>query len=344
MGFASGPCFCIASALCMLSLIKTSAAQYTIEQCGGIKALEFELTNFEKYPVYFDENTTMTLAQTGVYKGPEELEEYVRFIDLSGPYMKTMKELNVTYADLIFDSDTGSCTYLSFRSFEYENEPSITAGYHYATTMMIKMKYSISKHKITQIDVFYTDKFILWFFEEALGSDKTRNYVCEVLESCEKLYKLNGSPTRIECVDKLRALPMTDGVKGYLDGNFQGCRILHATFAQENPAHCPHVSFLPAIDKKEKLKCQISDEIVIEDLFTIEDQAKMAAWCSEQESMNYSTDCFHVIDGPPSGVHSSENDDYPEKASDTASNLWVTAYTVVFLATIAAVIRMISLA
>merc|ERR1712100_510477 len=77
-------------------------------------------------------------------------------------------------------------------------------------------------------------------------------------QNCPDTWKLNGLGSRAECVELLESLDYTDGELGHIDGNTQGCRLLHATFAAENKDHCPHLSFVPQKDKHGRIKCQIS--------------------------------------------------------------------------------------
>ena len=51
--------------------------------CMGFFALNFTILNFDRYPVYFDDDSVLTVAQTGEYKGAEDILEYVLFVDAS---------------------------------------------------------------------------------------------------------------------------------------------------------------------------------------------------------------------------------------------------------------------
>lgn len=83
---------------------------------------------------------------------------------------------------------------------------------------------------------------------------------------------MNESPTLEECEERLSALPIfSEG--GYVDGLDYGCRILHSTLSSFNPIHCPHISFVPVADINGKVKCQISLNIQVSDLFSEEDFA-----------------------------------------------------------------------
>ena len=48
---------------------------------------QLNLRRFDKYETWFDENSTMTLAQAGVYKGVDDILEYMKFILPSSPYI-----------------------------------------------------------------------------------------------------------------------------------------------------------------------------------------------------------------------------------------------------------------
>ena len=48
---------------------------------GGFVQLKFDIFNYDAYNTYFDESSTLTLAQTGTYTGPDGIKEYVYFAD-----------------------------------------------------------------------------------------------------------------------------------------------------------------------------------------------------------------------------------------------------------------------
>ena len=54
----------------------------------------------------------------------------------------------------------------------------------------------------------------------------------------------------------------------YIDGNSQGCRVLHSVFARTNPDHCPHISFEADEDVNGLVKCNKSKKTLPSDLFT----------------------------------------------------------------------------
>ena len=48
---------------------------------GAFLQLEFDIFNYAAYKTYFDASSTLTLAQTGTYTGPDAIQEYVYFAD-----------------------------------------------------------------------------------------------------------------------------------------------------------------------------------------------------------------------------------------------------------------------
>ena len=68
-------------------------------------------------------------------------------------------------------------------------------------------------------------------------------------DSCSTTWEANGydSTGLATCIDDLESLPMLDPPP-YFDGKGQACRFMHADFAAENNAHCPHISLIPIED------------------------------------------------------------------------------------------------
>ena len=73
----------------MLSFMVTaisSAPPLTGNEClAGITSSEFNLRKLDQYERWFDDKSSMTLAQTGVYKGLDAVLEYSKFIFPGSP-------------------------------------------------------------------------------------------------------------------------------------------------------------------------------------------------------------------------------------------------------------------
>lgn len=53
----------------------------------GFLSLQYRTDNFERFPIYFRDDSVYTLAQAGSYVGAEDIEEYVRFGTKDSPYV-----------------------------------------------------------------------------------------------------------------------------------------------------------------------------------------------------------------------------------------------------------------
>ena len=65
-------------------------------QCNiRLSQLDFDVYSFEKYDSYFDEDSSLTFPELGVYIGPKGIEEYVRFFDEdTNPFLEKVKDVD----------------------------------------------------------------------------------------------------------------------------------------------------------------------------------------------------------------------------------------------------------
>lgn len=279
----------------LLSLPTLTLAQYNPDLCAGFVALEFSFSNFDRYPEWFDDNSTITLAQAGQYQGAADIAEYVRFANIDSPYVNDGMRVNFTSSISGFDPMTGICKFSLVEASLYILNPEVTGGQSFTVGVMANFHYSIPNNNLAKIDVYYTTAFLEFFFATALNTDKTRGFVCDIMETtgCQDIYQLNGNQTKEECIESLNNLTVADGELLYIDGKSQGCRNLHAVFAGTNPSHCPHISFEPTPDQNGKIKCQTSQEISVESMFSPEEIGFFSNWCSQVPDLASPT-CFYL--------------------------------------------------
>ena len=99
----------------MLSLVITAIPSLTANECvGSFLALDppFNLGSFDLYETWFDDNSSMTLAQAGNYKGAGDIEEYVRFSSPSSPYIVALGDIRSDFSFVSFDAEKRSCVTL----------------------------------------------------------------------------------------------------------------------------------------------------------------------------------------------------------------------------------------
>jgi len=239
----------------------------------GIRFLTFgfDIDNFDAYRSYFDENSIMVLAQTGEYKGVEEIEEYVKFTDGKfNPFLVTQTTIDEENTYLGYDRETDQCEFLAKYHVCGQLEPTTTGSdLEYCNTAFIKLYFSFFERKISRVNVFYHEGYLDLFFGTIAGSDESRETICDTANNA-----CSGITNPItNCTTEIAQLPVfNDG--GYVDGLSQGCRVLHAALAEQNPQdHCAHIAINATLDPLGLYKCQDSSHIQPEDLFTDEELA-----------------------------------------------------------------------
>ena len=56
---------------------------------------------------------------------------------------------------------------------------------------------------------------------------------------------------------------------------------MHAVFASKNANHCAHLSFKPMADPRGRVKCQVSEQLQVSDLFSDDELSKYATFVAE---------------------------------------------------------------
>ena len=213
-----------------------------------------------------DEDSTLTLAETGEYQGPDEIKEYVKFVDVETVFFdiaKRMDKLVPTPVRLTEDE----CSILFTTTNKYQTNAQDDNGQCIETVVGYTLHYSTSSFKMNRISLFYSRDFLSELFGKALDSDYVGGYICGVMENnCQETFKLNNL-TSGSCRSMYDSLPLTNA-KGYLDDKSKGCMILHSVSAAQNEDHCPHLSFIPQEDNKGRIKCQQSKETKPSDIFS----------------------------------------------------------------------------
>ena len=83
--------------------------------CGGFADLEVDLFAFDRYPEYFDENSSFTLYPAGAYVGPASILEYVKFASPESPFVESMTALPGGAGYLKGVNDAGECVFTDRR-------------------------------------------------------------------------------------------------------------------------------------------------------------------------------------------------------------------------------------
>jgi len=283
----------------LISTIRADTPSYTPEQCDGFIQLQVDILNYDRYDEYFNEESTMTLAQSGTYQGPDQIEEYVRFADTSSPYINERYNYNMTYDISGFDPIDGVCTFLIYSTNGIRFNDNLTKGGLINRGVIQKLYYSIPQNKVTTIYIYYTEAYLYAFFG-LLDTDKNLQYICDILTgpSCADVNELDGNLSTKKCMKKKLESFQCQKVGAYVDSNTRGCRALHAVFAEDNPTHCAHISLAPVEDVNGKIKCQESEGILPSDLFSEDEILSLEQMCLNDKQIG-SASCVKISDQLP---------------------------------------------
>ena len=232
--------------------------------CGiSFVAKDFDITNFDAYPTYFREDSTLIFAQTGEYRGVDGITEYVKFITKFSPYVDDEVLIDSSRRIDGYDFGSGQCLFdiVERRRFILNAATSAQDSAPFDAFYFVKIHYDLASGYVTRFYPFFTIPAVKHVAEGVLNSENTIQYVCGVLANQCATYVPDHDPNA--CKDNFAALPATNGVDGYMDGNSRSCRVLHAAFAAESPqGHCAHVSLnTDDVDPDGANKCSSSAAI-----------------------------------------------------------------------------------
>mmetsp|Transcript_22652 Transcript_22652/g.34228 ORF Transcript_22652/g.34228 Transcript_22652/m.34228 type:complete len:337 (-) Transcript_22652:189-1199(-) len=256
--------------------VDTNAAQAWAAACvQGLITSGFDFLQTEKYDLWYNETSIMELAQSGTFIGPEEMTEYTNFV--KAPFFDYYVSGD-NWREKPIRLGQDECVMLLAGTNKMQVNAAMGNPVCVETTVGFKLHYTVadldgSGFLIHRTNLFYSGIFIHELFANALNADGVRDYICDdvLMANCPEIVALNQL-TSESCKERYDGLPDTNE-GGYLDEFTTGCRILHSAFAETNAEHCPHLSFVPVADYKDRIKCQESYGITAEDLFSEDELA-----------------------------------------------------------------------
>ena len=140
----------------MLSLVITAIASLTANECvGSFLALDppLNLRSYDLYETWFDDNSTLTLAQLGIYKGAGDIEEYVQFAYPSSPYIETVGRFRSDSSFVSFDPEKRSCVMVM--RYHSRFQMSEMAGNElFESANMVKLEWRFDDQKVGNINLY----------------------------------------------------------------------------------------------------------------------------------------------------------------------------------------------
>jgi len=256
-------------------VVPQACAQATPQTCmGAFLAMGFEFRNYAKYNDYFHNESTVQLAQAGVYTGPAAIMEYVKFAMPENPSIASVATVNQTFALTGLGADT--CEFFTI-SYSHYGFTELFSNGTLNVVAAFRMYLNITSGKFDRLNVYYDTDYLRWY-GGMTAFPAYQAWLCTSMENdCPNTWSFNNLSSQADCVDRLAALPTTTGAAASYDGNSQACRSLHGMLAGLNPdQHCPHISFAPQEDPNGAIKCQTSKNVDATDLFTAQQLGLLA--------------------------------------------------------------------
>jgi hypothetical protein len=156
----------------LLQAIQTSAAKYEQACLGTYQASGFDVLRTDMYDQWLDENSTLQLAQTGKYQGPENSAEYVNFLKSAyfDYYVPPVSSLANIYPVSYKEDECEILTAVLNRA--QTNKAVVGQALCAEFLVGAKIKFTVKgKFYVEQINVFYSGPFISFLFGNALNTD-----------------------------------------------------------------------------------------------------------------------------------------------------------------------------
>ena len=264
-----------------IDLVEPGQEVYAVACWALSKSTGLDLSNRDLFDEWMNDETVVEVPLVGTFVGVKDIAEYVSFITADNPFLDYYKQLAMEILPLSFTED--KCEVFIAQKIKsqitskYSNGEKVClsgmVGYHISFTVDIVKHFNPltddSGLVVKRVNMLSPDN---WPYFGHFGGDAMTDFVCnDVLrDSCPEVYEANELDEE-SCKATFEALPAANENNNFVDDNSRGCLILHSTFAMNNKQHCPHISFLPMKDGKGKIKCQVSDGVTKEDLFTPEE-------------------------------------------------------------------------
>lgn len=219
--------------------------------------------------------STLTLSQTGIYIGSESIEEYASLLSTMARDVCVPAGVRVQLAINSVSKSSCDITFATVIQGTWNDGRKTPSGKFVSSFgERISLKMRDGMQAVTEnTHVFWANPLEPWV-DDIINFEKVPSIVCDTLfSSCDGQYIEFDNLT--ECVDAMSLLPawqVNAKSEQVLTGNSTGCRYVHQFMAKNRPEiHCPHISFASEPDPTENYMCD--DKVLNKDYynFTQED-------------------------------------------------------------------------
>ena len=118
--------------------------------------MQFDFEEFHRYSSFFNDDSLLVLSQTGMYKGPNDIREYVEFASANGAYIKRRDTIDTVTKLKAFDPLEGTCTFNIHRTIRIESDSrSVEAAAIFG--VLSQVTYSYHEDIVSFSKIYFTD-------------------------------------------------------------------------------------------------------------------------------------------------------------------------------------------
>ena len=169
----------------MLALVITAIPALTAPECiGGFIAAGYNARRLELYDTWFDENSTVTLVQAGVYQGVDDIKEYMKFLHPVSPYISAHGVLHAEQSFVSFDEEKRSCVFSNMIHSRFQMSE-MGGNELFETAWFTTVEWRFDDQKIGRREVFCTPALLAArVLRPTAHSTATRHEGCAAVTLC----------------------------------------------------------------------------------------------------------------------------------------------------------------
>lgn len=141
----------------------------------------------EGFALYFRDDSEVKVAQTGLYRGLDGIQEYSRILNpLHSEFMKDYVSLpeniqqNVEYLE--YDYSNRQCVYRAFLFVTQFLNPETTTGITLPTYSLVKVFYDVQERYYPNLNIYIPPKYFSYWMSQ-FATDGGRSLVCNILRT-----------------------------------------------------------------------------------------------------------------------------------------------------------------
>lgn len=270
-----------------------------IQQCLAAFQENAAVFNPKDVGPWYDNLSILTIASTGVFKGPEAIAEHLSLLGDGQPsLLREDCAVEGSFKVMMNSASRDGCSITVGNIGTAKLSPYIvredkrnSSWLRYVNGNRVNISFVDGNLLIVDMTQFLPARLVSRVLDEVSSPRKMSELVCSSLElNCFDVFERNGFNSFDECVNAMLQLsPYVNNTAGTstIDSNSTGCRVVNACLVEDNPKlHCSHLSYHPEEDTNGEFKCGHGYDRANKDLFTAE-ELRMFAQIGHEAGLPY---------------------------------------------------------